>query len=198
MDYSIKKVHLTGIKPKYLRRFRDVPVLSQSEIHYEVISKVGKLMLKALSGFTSFFGHVIHCNDFSFFNELQEELEAMGFSFSNRFLHYILIFELSRIHIGIDNYTSYMNAVRYFQANYLSSVVYDPTYFPPNVDIVSNALQVVPLEKLKQLFFQLLEEAYQYKIVKNRILIWDCQFIHSNSSDQFNKKKMLNHLRLLR
>ena len=188
MDHFIKKAYLTGIKPKYLRRFRDVPVLSQSEICYEGISKVEKLMLKALSGFTGFFEHVIHCNDFSFFDELQEELETMGFSFRNRFLHDIIIFELSRIHVGIDNYTSYMNAVRYFQANYLSSVVHDPTYFP-DVNIVSNALRVVPLKKLKLFFFQLLEEAYQYKIVKNRILIWDCQFIHSNSSDQFNKKK---------
>ncbi len=185
MDYFIKKAYLTGIKLKYLRRFRDVPVLNQTEIHYESISKVEKLMLKALSGSTGFFEHVIYCNDFSFFDELQEELETMGFSFRNRFLYDIIIFELSRIHIGIDNYTSYVNAVRYFQANYLSSVVHNPTYFP-DVNFVSNALRVVPLKKLKQFFFQLLEEVYQYKIIKNRILIWDCQFIRSNSSDQFN------------
>ncbi|MHA1849149.1 MAG: hypothetical protein ACTSXU_16005 [Promethearchaeota archaeon] len=117
-----------------------MPVLSQSEIHHEGTSKVEKLMLKALSGFTSFFEHVIHCNDSSFFDELQEELETMEFSFRNRFLHNIIIFEFSWIHIGIDNYISYMNAVRYFQANYLSSVVHDPTYFP-DVDIVSNALR---------------------------------------------------------
>ncbi|MHA1755341.1 MAG: hypothetical protein ACTSVV_01125 [Promethearchaeota archaeon] len=113
MDHFIKKAHLTGIKPKYLRRFRDVPMRNQSEIHYEGISKGEKLMLKALSRFTGFFEHVIHCNDFSFFDEVQKELETMGFSFRNRFLHDIIIFELSRIHIGIDNYTSYMNAVRY-------------------------------------------------------------------------------------
>ncbi|MHA1762648.1 MAG: hypothetical protein ACTSYC_02690, partial [Promethearchaeota archaeon] len=39
MDHFIKKTYLTRIKPKYLRRVRDVPILSQSEIQYEGISK---------------------------------------------------------------------------------------------------------------------------------------------------------------
>jgi len=71
-----------------------------------------------------------------------------------------------------------MNSVRYFQANYLSRVIHNLIQFP-DVDVVSNALLVVSLEKLEQFFFQLLEETYQYKIIKNRILIWDGQFIHS-------------------
>jgi len=91
---------------------------------------------------------VIYCNDFFFFDELQEELEAKGFSFRNRFLHDIIIFELSRIHLGIENYVSYVNAVKLFQANHLLSVLHDPTHFL-DADIVSNTLRVVPLEKLK-------------------------------------------------
>lgn len=188
IDHFIGKGELTQIKPQYLRRFRDVVVVPESEIHYEGISKVEKLMLKALSGFTGFFEHIIYCNDFTFFDDLQEELELEDISFRNRFLHDIIIFELSRIHIGIDNYTSYMNAIRYFQANYLQTVLHDPFYFP-DVAIVSHTLRALPLEALKRFFFQLLEETYEFKIVKNRILIWDCQFVHSNSSDQFNKKK---------
>jgi len=35
----------------------------------------------------------------------------------------------------------------------------------------------------------LLEETYEFKIAKYKILIWDAQFVHSNSSDQFNKEK---------
>lgn len=188
IDHFIRKGDLTPIKPQYLRRFRDVAVVPESEIDYDGISKVEKLMLKALSGFTGFFEHIIYCNNLSFFDDIQEELEARGISFKNRFLHDILIFELSRIHIGIDNYTSYMNAIRYFQANYLKTVLHDPSYFP-DVAIVSHALRVLPLEVLKQFFFELLEEIYEFKIAKSRILIWDCQFVHSNSSDHFNKDK---------
>lgn len=188
MDHFIKKGNLTYTRPQYLRRFRDIAVVPASEINYEGISRVEKLMLKALSGFTGFFEHIIYCNNFSFFDDIQGELELKGLSFKNRFLHDIIVFELSRIHIGIDNYTSYMNAIRYFQANYLKTVLHDPTYFP-DVGIVSHAMRAIPLDVLKQFFFELLEETYEFKIIKNRILIWDGQFVHSNSSDHYNKKK---------
>jgi hypothetical protein len=188
IDHFIKKGDLTPIKPQSLRRFRDVAVVPESEISYEGISRVEKLMLKALPGFTGFFEHIIYCNGLSFFDDVQEKLELEGLSFRNRFLHDIVIFELSRIHIGIDNYTSYMNVIRYFQADYLKTVLHDPTYFP-DVAIVSHALRVLPLEVLKQFFFKLLEETYEFKIAKNRILIWDGQFVHSNSNDKYNKEK---------
>jgi hypothetical protein len=81
-----------------------------------------------------------------------------------------------------------MNAIRYFQPLFLKSVLHDPDYFP-DVGIVSHALRAIPLEALKQYFFQLLEETYEFRIVKNRILIWDAQFVHSNSSDHFDKEK---------
>jgi hypothetical protein len=126
IDHFIKKGDLTPIRPQYLRRFRDVAVVPESEINYQGISRVEKLMLKALSGFTGFFEHVILCNNLSYFDDLQETLEARDISFRNRFLHDVIIFELSRIHIGIDNYTSYLNAIRYFQANYLKTVLHDP------------------------------------------------------------------------
>ena len=188
IDHFIKKGDLSAIKPQYLRRFRDVVVVPESEITYKGISQVEKLMLKALSGFTGFFEHIINCNNFTYFDDLQGKLEAKGISFRERFLHDIIIIELSRIHIGIDNYTSYMNAIRYFQANYLKTVLHDPSYFP-DVSIVSHALRAIPLETLRQFFLDLLEETYEFKIVKNRILIWDAQFVHSNSSDQLNKEK---------
>ncbi len=188
IDHFIKKGDLTPIRPQYLRRFRDVAVVPESEINYEGISRVEKLMLKVLSGFTGFFEHIILCNNFSYFDDIQETLEAKDISFRNRFLHDVIIFELSRIHIGIDNYTSYLNAIRYFQANYLKTVLHDPDYFP-GVNIVSHAMRAIPLKALKQFFFELLEETYEFKIAKNRILIWDCQFVHSNSSDHFNKEK---------
>jgi len=68
-------------------------------------------MLKALSGFTSFFEHIITCNNFTYFDDLQVKLETKRISFREQFLHDIIIIELSRIHIEIDNYTSYMNAI---------------------------------------------------------------------------------------
>ena len=154
IDHFIKKGNLTTIYPLYLKRFRDVAVLPESEISYDGISWIEKLMLKTLSGFTGFFEYIVMCNNFTFLDDLQEELEAKGISFKNRFLHDIIIFELSRIHIGIDNYTAYMNAIRYFQANYLKTVLRDPTYFP-DVTVVSHALRSVPLEALKQFFFRI-------------------------------------------
>lgn len=105
-------------------------------------------MLKTLFGFTDFFEYIITCNNFSYFDDLQGELEVKGISLRERFLHDIIIFELSRIHLGIDNYMSYMNAIKYFQANYLKTVLHDPYYFL-DVIIVSYALRVIPLEALR-------------------------------------------------
>ncbi|MHA1285001.1 MAG: hypothetical protein ACTSQP_21065 [Promethearchaeota archaeon] len=115
----IRKGCLTPISPRYLKRFRDVAVVPESEINYDGISRVEILRLKVLLGFTGFFEHVIHCNNFTYFDDLQEKLESNGISFRNRFLYNMIIFELSRIHINIDNYTSCLNAIRYSQANYL-------------------------------------------------------------------------------
>jgi len=154
IDHFIKKGNLTAINSQYLRRFRDVAVVAELEINYNGISNVEKLMLKALPGFTGFFEHIIACNNFACFDDLQGNLEERGISFKNRFLHDIIIFELSRIHIGIDNYTAYMNAIKYFQAKYLKSVLHDPYYFP-DVSIVSHALRALPLEALKLFFFEL-------------------------------------------
>ncbi|GAI14436.1 unnamed protein product, partial [marine sediment metagenome] len=188
IDHFIKKGDFTPTKPCYLRRFRDIRVLPENEIIYPQISKVEILMLKALSGFTGFFEYLIYCNDFAYFDDLQVELENQGTTFKNKFVHDIIILEFARIQIGIDNYTAYMNAVKFLQASFLRDVLHDLEYFP-DVDVVSHVLRVIPLEMLKNYFFKLLDESYEFKIVKNRILVWDGQFIHSNSSDNFNKEK---------
>ena len=49
-------------------------------------------------------------------------------------------------------------------------------------------MRALPLDALKRYFFTLLNEAYDLKIAKNRILIWDGQFVHTNSSDNPPKK----------
>jgi hypothetical protein len=188
ITHFIKKAELTLIKPAYLRRFRDVEVLSESDISFVGISKVEILMLKGLEGFKCFFEHVIYCNDFTYFDELQLFLENQGITFRNKFLRDVIIHELARIQIGLDTYTSYMNAILFMQPAFLKSVLHDPYYFP-DVKTVSHILRAIPLAALQSYFYNLLEEAHQHGIVKYRILVWDCQFVHSNSSDQFNLEK---------
>ena len=81
-----------------------------------------------------------------------------------------------------------MNAIKFMQPLFRKTVLHDPDYFP-DVDIVSHALRVVPLDAIKEFFYELLEETYEFKITKNRILIWYCQFVHSNCNDNYNKEK---------
>jgi len=188
IDYFIYKGNLTSIAPRYLLSFRNVPILPESEINYKGISNVEKLMVRSLVGFTGFLEHLFLCNDLSYFDTLQLDLEKKGISFRNRFLYDILLYELARIHIGIDNYTSYKNAITIFQPFFLKSILHDPAYFP-NVQIVSYALRALPLDALQRYFFTLVEEAYERGIAINRILIWDGQFVHANSSDNPPKGK---------
>ena len=188
ITHFIKKGYLPTVKPAYIRRFRDVSVLSESDITFEGISKVEILMLKGLDGFKGFFEHVIHCNDFAYFDDLQLNLENEGITLRNRFLRDVIIHELARIQIGLDTYNSYMNAILFMQPAFLKSVLHDPYYFP-DVKAVSHILRAIPLAALHAYFYNLLEESHQYGIVKYRILVWDCQFVHSNSSDQFDREK---------
>jgi len=104
IDHFIKKGDLTPIQPAYLRKFRDIKVLPESEIIYSQISNVEKLTLKGLSGFTGFFEYLIYCINFAYFDDLLVELENKNITFRNKFLHDIIIHELTRIQIGIDNY----------------------------------------------------------------------------------------------
>lgn len=188
LDHFIYKGNLTPIAPRYLLSFRNVPILPESEIHYKGISEVEKLMVRSLVGFTGFLEHIFLCNDLSYFDALQISLENKGISFRNRFLYDIILYELARIHIGIDNYTSYKNAITVLQPLFLKSILHDPTYFP-TVQIVSHALRMLPLDALKHFFFTLVEEAYELNLAKSRILIWDGQFEHANSSDNPPKGK---------
>ncbi len=56
------------------------------------------MMLETFQGFAGFFEYLITCNNFSYFNELQDKLEEKGVSFKNRFLYNIIIYELARNH----------------------------------------------------------------------------------------------------
>jgi len=188
ITHFIKKGDLTTIKTAYLRRFRDVRVLRESDITFVGISKVEILMLKGLDGFKGFFEHVIYCNNFAYFDDLQLDLENEGITLRNKFLHDVIVHELARIQIGLDTYTSYMNTILFMQPLFLKSVLHDPYYFP-DVKTVSHILRVIPLAALQSFFYKLLEETRQQGIFEYRILVWDCQFVHSNSSDQFNREK---------
>jgi hypothetical protein len=103
IDHFIDEGESTSIRPQYLRRFRNIPILPLSEIEFEGFTDYGKKMFKAIPGFTDFFYEVILCNNFSYFDELQGDLELKGVSFRGRFLYVIIIYELARIQIEIDN-----------------------------------------------------------------------------------------------
>jgi hypothetical protein len=109
------------------------------------------------------------CNNFTYFKDLQLDLEDKGLLFQERSLHDIIIYELARIQIGIDTYTSFANAVRIFQPLFPNGILDVPNYFP-DVDTVSYVLKALPLEALQDYFFLLLDEIYELKIAKNRIL----------------------------
>jgi len=168
-DHFIKKGNLISISAAYLCRFRRIPVVPLEDIDYEGITSYEKLMLKALPGFTGFFDEVILCNNFTYFEDFQLDLEDKGILFRGRSLHDIIIYEFARIQIGIDTYTSFANAVRFFQPLFPNGILHDPNYFP-DVDTVSYVLKALPLEALQDYFFLLLDEIYELKIAKNRIL----------------------------
>ena len=90
-DHFIEKGDLTSIHPAYLCRLRNILVLQLSDINYEGITLHEMLMLKALPSFTGFFDEVVLCKSFTYFDDLQLQLEQEGVSFRNRFLHKVIL-----------------------------------------------------------------------------------------------------------
>jgi len=188
IDHFLKRGDLTRMNPHYLLRFRHVEILPYSEISEYGIRKIEYLLLKEYKTFTGFFEYLMYCNSFSYFDDLQLQLENKGVSFRERFLYDIIVYELARIQIGMDTYAGFMHAVRFMQPLFLKNILYDSNYFP-DVNTVSHIMRAIPLTALEDFFHMLVEEVLEYKIAKSRILIWDCQFTHSNSSDNFHREQ---------
>jgi len=176
------------LKGKYLYRFSRVKIPRFRVFGERVISKKEWDMHRYLKGFNGFFENLFEFNDFSFFGDLHERLENDGVSFKSMFIEDVFAYELLRVNLGIKDYTSLRQIIRFMGSPPLFSITHDPGFFPNAADL-SFVLKRIPAHEIFNFFQLLVKECIDYGIIIPRILIWDGQFIRSNCNNNKNKYK---------
>ena len=176
------------LKGKYLYRFPRVKI-TRFEDHAEgIISKKEWDMIHYIQGFKGYIEYLFYFNDFNFFDDLQEGLEADGVSFKTMFIKDIFAYELFRVNQGLKDFAGLERMGRFLSTPPLFDVTNDPNFFPTAAD-VSYVLKRIPAEELFKFFQLLVKECFELGIIIPRILIWDGQFIRSNCNNNKNKDK---------
>jgi len=174
------------LKDKYLYRFPRVKIPRFEEFGLGAISKMEWDLHRYLKGFNGLFENLFEFNDFSYFQDLQGILENRGVLFKDMFIEDVLAYEMLRINLGFKNYTGIEKMGRFLDYPPLFNITHDLNFFP-NARDISYVLTRIPAEALFEFFQLLVKECVDCGIITPRILIWDGQFIRSNSNN--NKKK---------
>ena len=173
---------------QFLYRFPRAKIVRFEDHAEGIISKKEWDMFRYLQGFKGYFEYLFYFNDFSFFDDLQERLEADGVSFKKMFIRDIFAYELFRVNQGLKDFTGLGRMGRFLSAPPLFDITSDPTFFPTSADI-SYVMKRIPDEELFKFFQILVNECINLGIIIPRILIWDGQFIRSNCNNNKNKDK---------
>jgi hypothetical protein len=142
-------------------------------------------MLRAFPKFAGYFEHMFEVNDLTFFDEVQDHLEARGVDFRNFFVHDVVAFELLRRQLGLADYAAMEKVAAWWERNPLAGIVHDVDYFPAAANI-SYVLRRVPAAEFVAYFHQLVAEGLALRVIKDCVLIWDGTFIRSNSNNNKN------------
>jgi len=173
------------LKDRYLYRFPRVTIPRFEEFGLGTISKKEWNLHRYLKGFNGFFENLFEFNDFSYFQDLQGILENRDVSFKNMFIEDVLAYEMLRINLGFKNYTGIERMCRFLDCPPLFSITHDPNFFP-NARDLSHVLTRIPAGAMFEFFQLLVKECIDCGIIVPKILIWDGQFMRSNSNN--NKK----------
>ena len=137
--------------------------------------------------FKGYFNYFFEFVDFSFFDDVQAELENKDVRFKGIFIHDVVAYELLRFQLGFRDYTG-IEKMSYFIANNpLVGILHDETFLPSASD-TSYIMRRIPPEALLDFRNMLVTELIELKVLVPGILVWDCQFVHSNCSDNGNKE----------
>jgi hypothetical protein len=176
-------------KPEYLLRFRKIPRYTKDEHAGGFIPDRDWTIARSMPAFTGFFNHLFELNDFSMLDEIQEALENEGISFKGIAIHDAVVWELLRLQLGFHDYTGIEKMLRFIGGNPLSPLLHDECFLPSAADI-SHVMTRIPARKLFDFYQERVTEAIDLKIIVPRVLLWDTQFVRSNSNN--NKNKITN------
>jgi hypothetical protein len=186
-DFLPKTVPHPLPKPAYTWRFRSISNVLYEDFAIEVISAREWCLLHTIPTFKGYFNHLFEFVDFSFFDDTQDELEENGASFKHISIHDVVAYELLRFQLGFRDYTGIEKMSYFIGNNPLVGVLHDKTFIPSASD-TSYIMRRIPPEKLVEFRNILVKELIELKVLVPGILVWDCQFVHSNCNNNGNKQ----------
>jgi len=140
-----------------------------------------------LPEFDGFFDDIIRLNDFDFFDRAETWLAAQGVRLGAPFARDLFTYELARIQTGHRSYEGFVRNLFFFSPACLSPLLRAPQFVPSRQDF-ARFFRALPAGILEWYFYALLEELEEKRLVSYRVLLWDSQFVHSNSSDYKDKE----------
>ncbi len=174
-------------KPAYAWRFRGVIVNTYEDYAINVIPEREWFVFHALPAFKGYFNHLFEFVDFSFFDDLQERLEANGISYRHIFIHDVIAYELMRMQLGFRDYTAIEKMAVFIGHVPLKGVLRDVSFLP-SASTISRVMRSIPPGELMKFMYMLVNQLINLKVLVPRILVWDCQFVHSNCNNSPNPK----------
>jgi hypothetical protein len=187
LDYWFGTALVTHTAPMYLKRCKLPKVLTQDEVNLAFVSPWEYVILHAFSNFTGYVDYLLMDERFMFFDDVQLLLETSGVRVGARSLKTLILLELMRIHVGIEDYTSFQAIFRLLSVRALPTSISDLD-FMPTVQDFSRAFHAVPVSCFTTFHRQLVDDLMDLWLLNFNIIIWDGQFIRANCSNQMDKK----------
>ena len=168
--------------PKYLTRFR-IP-----NLRYEFLEKLPllpseRLLYTELPYFQGHFEDIFLFNPrfFRICREITQKSSQTPISLPHPIQDYFVL-EMARIHTGNESYTAFIRNMTFFNPAAFAHVLEDSQFMPSTQDF-SEFFHSLPLDIFYSIFYEILNEFMELKLISFRIMLWDCQFIHTNGSD---------------
>jgi hypothetical protein len=168
--------------PNYLPRFR-IPNLRYEYFDLIPLTAAEKVIYTEIPSFRGHFEDIFLFNPIfqAFCQEQGAKYAAKGLALPHSVFDYF-VYEMTRIHTGNDNYSGFLRNLTFFNPMALQHILEEPQFVPAVQDF-SEFFHRLPLEFFYDAFYHILSEFMQLRLIPFRILIWDCQFIHTNGSD---------------
>ena len=187
LDYWLGLGLATRMGPAYLKRCKRPRILTQDEVDPTLATPWDYTILHAFPKFTGYVDYLFADPCFAYFDEIEFELESRGVRVGARPLKTMILLELLRIHVGIEDYSSFQAIFRLFQPGVLPGPISDMDFLPTIQDF-SRALHAVPASYFSVFHRQLIDALINNGLINFNIIIWDGQFVRANCSNHRDKK----------
>ncbi|OLS12107.1 MAG: hypothetical protein RBG13Loki_4265 [Promethearchaeota archaeon CR_4] len=167
--------------PRYLLRFPH-HVVAPTDAGRAKLSPLECLLYWELPRFEGFFEDLFDPANFAFWSRQEVELGKKGLLRAIPCLRDVFAYECLRIHLGAETYAQFYRNLGILGTAAVLPLLETPKLVPTEQDF-SDFYHVTPLDTFQEFFWDLVRELHARKVISAKVLVWDCQFLHSNAAD---------------